>query len=853
MNAQSPGRIGQASLISFACITLTASISNAATISECQQLLVTGKYEECVTATAEAIERRSYGEEWPMLKARAEIQLGRYQHADNTITAGLERYSWSIRLRMLAHSNCQVLGDHEKAERLIDEINQLATAAPWRYTDADDLVALGKAATIMGADPKDILEGFYERARRNYGARPDGYVAAAELAHSKGDSALAAEILRPALEKFSDNAEVTFLLSEILRSGSAKESAALLQKTLELNPNHLTALQRLAEQQIDAEDYATAESTIATIHKTNPNHPEAHALQAVIHHLEHRLEDETRSRDLALKFSTANPLVDHLIGQKLSRKYRFAEGAVYQRQALKIDPDYLPAKTQLAQDLLRLGKDHDGWELAEEAQQQDKYSTTLFNLMQLKDTIQEFTTITNDRFVIRMERSEAAVYGSQVEELLETAFTTLSEKYGYTPDEPVVVEIFNRQDDFAVRTFGMPDVAGFLGVCFGKVITANSPASQRNSPNNWKSVLWHEFCHVITLQMTGNRIPRWLSEGISVYEERLRDKRWGQQMTPEFRQQVRADRITPVSELSSAFLNAQSGSDLNFAYYESSMVVEYIVQEHGLEALLEILRSLNKGLTINDALDRHTGGLAELEVGFQAYFHSVADDFAKGVAFTIRSPPGVDDAAADPAVEDTSLPNYSKGLIEAVALIKADDLDGAEEQLLQLIKLHPEDPSPQSARRALASVYERQERTAEQIAVLTEHLQRSGDDLTSAMKLLSLQVTAENWEQALVASQLVMAIDPLQPTAIRQTLTAAMAEQNGKVSVSMLHALLEVEPGDAARTHFQLAQIFESNDSEKAKRHVLLALEKAPRYRDAHKLLLLLSDADETDVKQSLE
>ena len=33
--------------------------------------------------------------------------------------------------------------------------------------------------------------------------------------------------------------------------------------------------------------------------------------------------------------------------------------------------------------------------------------------------------------------------------------------------------------DFAVRTFGLPDVSGFLGVCFGRVVTANSPATSK--------------------------------------------------------------------------------------------------------------------------------------------------------------------------------------------------------------------------------------------------------------------------------------------------------------------------------------------------------------------------------------
>ena len=58
---------------------------------------------------------------------------------------------------------------------------------------------------------------------------------------------------------------------------------------------------------------------------------------------------------MGLAWWAVNPEVDHLIGRKLSQKYRFAEGAEYQRQALKSDPQYLPAKIQLAQDLLRLG------------------------------------------------------------------------------------------------------------------------------------------------------------------------------------------------------------------------------------------------------------------------------------------------------------------------------------------------------------------------------------------------------------------------------------------------------------------------------------------------------------------
>lgn len=830
------------STISIRCalvLCVLISTAQAATIVECQKLLQSGQYAEALTAASEAIEKRSYGEEWPILKADAEIHLGKYDQAKTTIQAGLERYSWSIRLRMQLHGICHILGDPQLAEKLIDEINSIATAAPWRYTDADDLVALGRAAIVMGADPRDVLEGFFDRARRNYSSRPDGYVAAGELALNKGDFALAAEILRPAAEKFPEDAQVLFLLSEALKTADGPEAAKLLQRTLASNPRHLTALQRLAEKQIDAEDYAAAGKILDDILTTNPRHPETHALQAVIHHLHNRTEEASASRSQALHFSPQNPEVDFVIGKHLSRKYRFQEGATHQRQALKIDPQYLPAKAQLAQDLLRLGRDDEGWKLADESQQQDRYSTTLYNLMQLQDTVNKFATIRNDHFVIRMEKSEAAVYGAQVEALLNEAFAVLSEKYGYVPDEPVVVEIFHRADDFAVRTFGVPDVAGFLGVCFGKLITANSPASQRNSPNNWRSVLWHEFCHVITLQMTGNKIPRWLSEGISVYEERLQDTRWGQSMTPEARARIQEGKVTPLSKLSSAFLNAESGADLNFAYFESSLAVEFIVQTFGFAALVEILNSLNDGLTINDALQRHTVDLEELDQQFQEYLNQQAADYAQGVQFLIRQPDQpIEPADLDAAKQDPA--NYSAGLLVAADLLRENQLEAAAEKLQQLIQLHPEDNSPSGARPMLAMVYKRQTNTPRQIEVLSQHLQRSGDDLTAAMELQTLQTAAENWEQALAAGQMVLAIDPLQPAAVRQTLKAALAVDETQLAIQMLNALLELEPADAARSHFQLASLLKSPDPPAAKRHALLALEQAPRYRDAHKLLLQL-------------
>ena len=829
-------------LILLPLTMLPMHLQAAETVASCQEMLRSGRYEECLKATTDAITNRSYGEEWPILKTECELALGKYPETLETVAGGIERYSWSVRLRLLEYKCALANGKRDQAAAALVATEKLVSSASWRYTDADDLVALGEMALALGADAKAVQEGFFERARKNYATRPDGFLAAGRLALKKGDVAFAAELLSAADKAMPDNPEIVFLLSEAFHTSDRERAGTLLKKSLELNSNFAPALLRVAEQQIDGEDYPAAEQTIQQVLTVNPNLPEAHSLQSVIWHLRNDTAAAESSRAAALKSSTTNPEVDYLIGRKLSQKYRFAEGAEFQRKALEADVEFVDARIQLAQDLLRLGQEAEGWLQAEQAHKADGYNTTLFNLLQLKDSLDRFTTVTSEHFQVRMEAQEAAVYGPRVVELLEQAWTELTVRYEFTPEVPVYVEIYPRVDDFAVRTFGVPDVAGFLGVCFGKVVTANSPATRKENPGSWESVLWHEFCHVITLQKTSNRMPRWLSEGISVFEERRTDARWGQHMNPEFRDRVLAGKVTPVAELSSAFLTAKSGEDLNFAYYESSMLVEHLVTVHGLPALNAILKDLNDGVQINDALDRHTKGLDELEESFAAYLNERAMAYADGVEFVTEelaeaAPTELD---AVKAFLELHPQNFSALLLHASLLIKADRLDEAETELKKLIALVPQDESTNGPRRLLADVYLRRSQPELEMQTLTEHLQYSADDLAAALRLQELCEQQQQPDRVVELGKTIFAIDPFQPAALIRTTAAAEATGQAEVAVKALNSLLQIQKDDGARLHFRIAALLKTSDPASARRHVLLSLAQAPRYRDAHKLLLEL-------------
>jgi hypothetical protein len=61
--------------------------------------------------------------------------------------------------------------------------------------------------------------------------------------------------------------------------------------------------------------------------------------------------------------------------------------------------------------------------------------------------------------------------------------------------------------------------------------------------------------------------------------------------------------------------------------------------------------------------------------------------------------------------------------------------------------------------------------------------------------------------------------------------------------------LLLFDSTDAAETHFRLAQLLhDAGNRSAAKRHILHALEEAPRFLAAHRLLLELKEGDTDSV-----
>ncbi|WP_286177367.1 tetratricopeptide repeat protein [Rhodopirellula sp. JC639] len=852
-----------------AAIVLLALVSRSATAanySEAETLFLAGKIDQAQEIAAAEVERGIWNRRWSELLIRCQLATGQYEGALETYDAAIGRYPTSLPLRTLgievAHFND--LPDRAASEKAM--IERYLQSGQLRYATSDTLIAAGRFFSNNGIDARIILKNFFDRVLETDATNLEALIATAELAISKGDFAVAAETVAKAQQRELDDARLDYLLAVALRSSDPQQSRLALAEALGANPVYEPALILKAEQEIDREQYDQAETTIQEILKTNPKSPSAFALKAVLAHLAGDYQLEKQHREKALQWWPTNPNVDHLIGRKLSDKYRFAEGAHYQRLALTFEPSHIPATFQLAQDLLRLGDDDVGWELAEQVNTEDPYNVVAYNLMTLKDRIDGFETIrasdpletTQDvdaalaelggkeprqpgEILIRMDPRERKVYGKAVAELLTEAKQVLCEKYDLELTRPVTVEIFPKQSDFAIRTFGLPGGEGFLGVCFGRVITANSPASQGPRPSNWKSVLWHEFCHVITLTKTKNRMPRWLSEGISVYEELERDRRWGQTMTARYREMILGDDFTPVSQLSGAFLSPPSPTHLQFAYYESSLVVRYLVETFGADTLNATLDSLAAGIPINQALAENIAPMERIETGFAQYARSMAEEFGNGLEFARHDLP--EDAPPSEILQwaEKNPDNYWARMTSARSAVAQGQYKAAAEHFEFLVKKNAATGEQEGVLESLAACYRELGNVDKERETLKRLFSVSSDALPGLQRFMEMEKARSEWPSVFKSATQALEIQPFSEDVHQSLVTACREMEQSENAIDSLRALQAMEPVDVAGLNYQLAEsLAAAGQVDAAKRHVVDALLMAPRYRDAHHLLLKL-------------
>lgn len=814
-----------------------------------RELFKQGRYDFIVQICDYALRRGQPSWEWRTLRFQALANMGNYEEAFEEAKATGELFGEELGAQLEIYDFFTEIGKKEEAAATLAKINAAATAVPKDERTPLDYVRLGKAAIVLGADPGTVIEQYFAVAKmaKQKGQKvPEGlleaYLASGDLALEKDDFKLAGSEFQEAAKLDPNDPDVLYGLVRAFMPSDREAGGKYLDKLLESYPMHFGALLIQAEYAINYEKYDEAKAILDQVESVNPRHPVAHAYRAVLVELE-KNDDKAfeKERQEALSVWKDNPEIDHLIGRVLSFKYRYQEGADSQMRALKFDPKFLPAKLQLALDYLRLGRVEDAWPLAKEVGEEDEYNVLAYNLAILQEEIESFASLTNDDFIVRLPPDEAKVYGDRVLRILTEAKRILGEKYGLEMKGRTLVEFYPNQQDFAIRSFGSLGGEGLLGVCFGTVVTMNSPGSVTARRNNWEATLWHEYCHVVTLTATKNRMPRWLSEGISVYEEKQRQVNWGQDMTPEFRKFILEDNaLTRIGDMSQAFFQPESGQHLMFAYYESNLVVKYIVDTYGIEAMRAILADLAGEVLINDAISRNTVAMEQLERDFFAYAVKLAENYGPDVDWSKPDPEEVN-MASDLAVAaylKKHPNNFTANQMHVNQLLERKNWKEAVKAADKFIALLPEFTEGGNGYVMKARALREMGDAEGEAAVLEELASRSAEALSAYLRLVDVNFEQENWKGVLANAERGIAINPFVERTHYCRGCAYEALKEKAPAVEAFETSLQLDPANPSVVRFKLAGLLQHSDGNKGRRYLLDALADSPRYREAYDLLL---------------
>jgi len=162
--------------------------------------------------------------------------------------------------------------------------------------------------------------------------------------------------------------------------------------------------------------------------------------------------------------------------------------------------------------------------------------------------------------------------------------------------------------------------------------------------------------------------------------------------------------------------------------------------------------------------------------------------------------------------------------------------------LQQLIDAYPDNVGPDSPYPMLAAAHRALGETNLEREVLQRFAARDDEAPDAYGRLMELGAANKDWPSVETNALRYLAVNPLVPPPYRYLAQASDQTRNSALGISAYRAILELDPPDLAETHFRLAQLLYQNGDPTARRHVLQALEEAPRYPAALKLLLEINN-----------
>jgi cellulose synthase operon protein C len=625
-----------------------------------------------------------------------------------------------------------------------------------------------------------------------------------------------------------------------------KDAERFAENALKFNASLPAALRLRADVYLAAGEAKPAMKELTAALKVNPRDERTLARVATCYLLEN---DKARLAELTKEVEANNPkpaVFFSELAERLEDRRRYGEAETYYRKALAIRPKMAGPLNSLGLLLMRMGKETEGAKLLDQGFEADKFNVRVSNMRKVLKHLEKYATLKTEHFIIRYDADNDAALAKFMQSYLEEIYTSLSQKYGHAPKEPILIEIFRTHEMFSGRTVALPDLHT-IGACTGRMFAMASPNEKRGGkpvrkPFNWARVIRHELVHVFNLEQTNFLVPHWLTEGLAVSNEGFpRPASWDKQLA----ERTAADKLLTLETIDLGFIRPRDPSEWQQAYSQAHLYVRYIEKTYGKVALSKLLTAFGTGASVDQALaaacdkvDRKT-----FEKGYREYIDEI-----------VKSAPGGRPAEKKRTLKDLQTEYEKKRNDPDLAAELAQryvDSRKAEARKLAELALDKKEHHP-IASMVLAKLEGNAGNEAKRLDLLEKAFDRDHPNVEVGRILGKIYYDASKFDEAARVYEALRKADPAEPDWLRELVRIYTQQENKAKQIVLLKELLPTDADDFDHRVRLAKLLLESGQSAEAEKAAREALEIDVTSKEAREALYesLKKQAKEAELER---
>jgi tetratricopeptide (TPR) repeat protein len=304
-----------------------------------------------------------------------------------------------------------------------------------------------------------------------------------------------------------------------------------------------------------------------------------------------------------------------------------------------------------------------------------------------------------------------------------------------------------------------------------------------------------------------------------VHEEGERSPEWRNRLTPEILVAIREKKFLPVATLDRGFVYPQYPSQVIVSYFQAGSICDFVKEKWGENKLLDMVHSFGKLQSTSQVIQQDLGVAPEV--------------FDKEFLGWIGKKYGVEAGHFD---------EWREKLKALVVAAQQKQFGTVLQQGPGVLGLYPEYVDDANVYLLMAAADKARNDDNAEAAILTEYEHKGGQMPDALKRLATLEENARKPAEAAATLERVNYIYPVKDEDLHRRLGDLLyAQKRYDGAIREYAARVASNPVDKAGAEFNLAQAyFAAGQKDKAEETVLAALEIAPGYRPAQKLLLEL-------------